>query len=91
MLSENDYNILKQYETQLKTSQVGYIRGLYSKDIEILKDVCDRYGIKLTNKNCSSCVLGVMKQLSNLYFTYQQSIDLQPKLKIVTKKTKNKK
>lgn len=89
MLTENDYNTLKPYETQLRTSQVGYIRGLYSKDVEILKDVCDRYNIKLTNKNCSSCVLGAVKQLSNLYFTYQQSIDLKPNLK--TKKTKNKK
>ena len=89
MLLEIDYNILKQYETQLKTSQVGYIRGLYSKDVKIIKEVCSHYDIKLTNPNCSSCLLGVMKQLSNLYFTYQQSIDLQPKLK--TKKTKNKK
>ena len=71
MLNENDYNILKQYETQLRTSQVGYIRGLYSKDIEILKDICSHHNIKLTNKNCSSCVLGAVKQLSNLYFEYR--------------------
>ena len=88
-MTKEDFEILKQYESQLKTSQVGYIRGLYSKDVKILQEICSHYGIKLTNPNCSSCVLGVVKQISNLYFEYEQSINLKPKLK--TKKTKNKK
>lgn len=86
MLSENDYNILKKYETQLRTSQVGYIRGLYSQDVEILKEICDRYNIKLSNPNCSSCVLDAVKQLAKLYFEFEQMSILKPKT--VTKKTK---
>lgn len=87
MLTEIDYNTLKPYETQLKTSQVGYIRGLYSKDVKILRDVCSHYNIKLNNPNCSSCVLGAVKQLAKLYFEFEQMSIQKPKLK--TKKTNN--
>lgn len=86
MLSENDYNILKQYEPHLKTAQVGYIRGLYSKDVEILSSVYSELGYKLSNRNCSSCVLGMCKVLSNLYFEHTQNTNLKPIVK--TKKTK---
>lgn len=86
MLTENDYNTLKTYETQMKTAPLGYVRGLYSKDTKVLKEICSHYNIKLSNPNCASCVLGAIKQISNLYFEYQQRMNLQPKLK--TKKTK---
>lgn len=89
MLSENDYNILKSYEPHLKTAQVGYIRGLYSQDVKILQDVCSHYNIKLNNPNCSSCVLGAVKQLAKLYFEFEQMSIQKPKT--VTKKTKKQK
>ena len=73
----------------MKTAQAGYIRGLYSKDVETLSSVYSELGYKLSNRNCSSCILGMCKVLSNCYFEYKQSINLKPELK--TKKTKNKK
>lgn len=100
MLKQEHYNTLKSYETQMKTAPLGYVRGLYSKDVKILKEICSHYNIKLSNTNCASCVLGACKQLSKLYFEYQQSCrpsvlhyqqtnTQTPKLK--TKKTKIKK
>lgn len=89
MLNENQYKILQEYDNQMKTAQVDYTRGLYSKDVERLSTIYSELGYKLSNKNCSSCVLGMCKVLSNYYFEYQQSINLKPKT--VTKKTKNKK
>jgi hypothetical protein len=86
MLTQEHYNILLQYETQMKTAPLGYIRGLYSKDTKVLKEICSHYNIKLSNLNCASCVLGACKQLSKLFFEYKQINTQNPKLK--TKKTK---
>ena len=89
MLSETQYKILQEYDNQMRTSQVNYVRGLYTKDVERLSTIYSELGYKLSNKNCSSCVLGMCKVLSNLYFEYTQNTNLKPKT--VTKKTKNKK
>lgn len=86
-LTPEHFTVLQKYESQMKTAPLGYIRGLYNANTLELAQIGSHYGITLDNPNCGSCVLSICKQLSKLYFEYQQTNTQPPKLK--TKKTKN--
>lgn len=65
--SNEELNILSKYELNFKQAANGYIRGIYTKDLEVLIPIANKYKITLSNKSCGSCVLGFMKSLGKVY------------------------
>lgn len=67
-LNKSDKKILKQYEIHLKRALDGYVRGLYTTDIDVLAPIYAKFGYHLENKHCSSCVLGMLQFLANKFY-----------------------
>lgn len=68
VLSKSDIKTLKGYETHLKRAKDGYVRGIYSSDIDVLEPIYNRLGYHLENRHCAPCVLGMLRLLSEIYF-----------------------
>jgi hypothetical protein len=68
-LNKSDINTLKRYEIHLKRAKDGYVRGLYSVDLDVLEPIYAKFGMHLENRHCSTCVLGMLKFLENKYNT----------------------
>lgn len=66
-LNKNDRAILKQYEVHLQRAKDGYVRGIYSTDLDILEPIYSKFGLHLENNHCSTCVLSMLKFLENKY------------------------
>lgn len=67
-LSKSDKMTLKQYETHLQRARDGYVKGIYTSDINNLEPIYNKLGHHLENRHCSSCVLGMIKTLAEIYF-----------------------
>lgn len=66
-LSKNDIKTLKEYEIHLKRAKDGYVRGIYNSDLDRLEPIYNRLGQHLENRHCATCVLGMLKYLSDQY------------------------
>ena len=71
-INSDEFTILSQYEKNFNQARSDYLRGIYSRDIEIVKPIYERIGYKLTNPNCGGCVLNMFKQLSKEYEIYKE-------------------
>ena len=67
-LTKKDRTVLEQYEVHLKRAKDGYVRGIYSTDLDVLSPLYAKFGLHLENKNCSTCVLGMLQFLANKYY-----------------------
>lgn len=67
-LSKGDIKTLSQYEIHLKRAKDGYVKSIYTSDLNILEPIYNRLGHHLENRNCATCVLGMMTLLANEYF-----------------------
>ena len=72
MINKEQYQILSQYETHFRTSKHGYIRGVYSSDVITVTPIYNSLGHKLSNPNCSDCVLAMFKILGEEYEKYNK-------------------
>lgn len=66
-LNKSDKAILSKYEIHLERAKNGYVRGLYSTDLDVLEPIYAKFGLHLENRHCSTCVLCMMKFLENKY------------------------
>lgn len=66
-LSKNDIKILKNYEIHLQRAMDGYVRGIYTTDLNKLEPIYNKLGHKLENRNCATCVLSMLTCLANEY------------------------
>lgn len=78
MLKKKDVLVLEPYKKHFNTAHSGYIRGLYSKDINIIKSVYELYGNKLTNSRCSTCILNMCKWCYNEINKYNERYGRKP-------------
>jgi hypothetical protein len=69
VLSKQDTNTLKEYEIHLRRAKDGYVRGIYTSDLNRLEPIYNKLGQQLENRHCASCVLGMLTFLANEYFT----------------------
>lgn len=67
-LSKSEINTLKEYEIHLKRAKDGYVRGIYTTDLNRLEPIYNKLGQRLENRSCSTCVLGMLVYLSEIYF-----------------------
>lgn len=70
MMTKEQYNILKQYEKHFSTARYGYVRGIYSSDIQLVSPIYAQLGYKLSNPNCGECILVMFKNLGIEYNKY---------------------
>lgn len=68
VLSKQEKATLKEYEQHLKRAKDGYVRGIYTTDLNRLEPIYNRLGQQLENRHCSTCVLGMLQYLSSIYF-----------------------
>lgn len=71
-LTKTDRKTLQQYEVHLKRALDGYVRGIYDHDLNILTPIYSKFGYQLDNRNCSTCVLGMIRFLANKFYDYEQ-------------------
>lgn len=67
-LSKSETNTLKEYETHLKRAKDGYVRGIYTTDLNRLEPIYIKLGQRLENRSCSTCVLGMLNYLADVYY-----------------------
>ena len=72
-LNKNELDILKRCERVFKTAKNGFIRGVYSSDINTVSPIYSKLGYALSNPSCNECVLLMFKQLGNIYFSNGES------------------
>lgn len=68
-LSKTDIKTLSQYEVHLKRATDGYVKGIYTSDLNNLEPIYNRLGHTLENRHCATCVLGMMTVLANAYYS----------------------
>lgn len=66
-LSKKDRTVLEEYKVHLTRARDGYVRGIYSTDIDVLTPIYAKFGLHLENKHCSTCVLNMLQFLANKY------------------------
>lgn len=66
-LDKADINLLTKYTQHFNRATKGYMSGLYSADIIQLSIVYSKAGFHLHNRNCSSCLLSMLKKLGEIY------------------------
>lgn len=67
-LSKSEIKILKEYEVHFNRAKNGYLRAFYSSDINKLEPIYNKLGQRLENRNCATCVLGMLTYLANIYY-----------------------
>jgi hypothetical protein len=70
MITKEQFKTLQPFERHLKTARLGYIRGVYHSDIQMVLPIYSKLGHKLTNPNCADCVLTMFKVLGDEYNKY---------------------
>lgn len=68
LLTKTEINTLKEYEPHFKRALDGYVRGIYTTDLNRLEPIYNKLGLQLENRNCSTCVLGMMQYLAKIHF-----------------------
>lgn len=66
-LNKTDKAILSKYEIHLQRAKDGYVRGVYSTDLDVLEPIYAKFGLHLDNRHCSTCVLSMLKFLEKQY------------------------
>lgn len=66
-LNKHDIKILKDYEIHLQRAKDGYVRGIYTTDLNKLEPIYNKLGHQLENRNCATCVLSMLTCLANEY------------------------
>ena len=66
-LSKSEIATLREYEIHLRRAKDGYVRGIYTPDLNKLEPIYNKLGQHLENRNCSACVLGMLTYLANIY------------------------
>ena len=67
-LTKKETDILKDYEVHLNRALDGYIRGIYTTDLNKIEPIYNRLGYRLENRSCANCVLGMLNHLAKIYF-----------------------
>ena len=70
-MTKEQYKILKPYEKHFLSAQNNYIHGVYHSDVVALLPIYNSIGGKLTNMNCSDCLLTMFKALGREYNKYK--------------------
>lgn len=68
VLSKTEIKTLSRYEVHLKRAMDGYVKGIYTSDLNVLEPIYNKLGHQLENRHCATCVLGMMTLLANEYF-----------------------
>lgn len=71
-MTKEQYKILKPYEKHFNTAKNSYIHGVYQSDISTLLPIYASLGGKLSNPNCSDCVLTMFRVLGREYEKYKK-------------------
>lgn len=74
-MTKTQYKTLKPYEKHFATAANNYIHGVYHSDIVILLPIYNTMGGKLTNMNCSDCILTMFKTLGREYNKYKKKYE----------------
>ena len=72
-LSKQEIATLKEYDIHLKRANDGYVRGIYTTDLNRLEPIYNKLGQRLENRSCSTCVLGMLQYLANVYYTLSET------------------
>ena len=67
-LTKGEISILKDYEVHLNRALDGYVRGIYTTDLNKIEPIYNRLGYRLENRSCANCVLGMLNHLAKIYF-----------------------
>lgn len=67
-LTKSEISTLEKYETHMKRARDGYVRGIYTTDLNVLEPIYNKLGHRLENRSCATCVLAMLKTLANQYF-----------------------
>ena len=67
-LNKADIKTLKEYEVHLNRAIDGYVRGIYTTDLNRLEPIYNALGQRLENRSCATCVLGMLRYLADAYF-----------------------
>ena len=67
-LTKKETDILKDYEVHLNRALDGYVRGIYTTDLNKIEPIYNRLGYRLENRSCANCVLGMLNHLAKIYF-----------------------
>lgn len=66
-LTKQDISTLKDYEIHLRRAKDGYVRGIYTTDLNRLEPIYNKLGQQLENRGCATCVLGMLLFLADEY------------------------
>jgi hypothetical protein len=69
-LTKAQYDTLTKYKEQMEQSEHNYTKGIYKNDIEVLKEIYESFGYKLTSGACGGCILNMLKTLNKFYKEY---------------------
>ena len=72
-LSKTDNSTLKEYEVHLRRAKDGYVRGIYTTDLNRLEPIYNKLGQRLENRSCSTCVLGMLQYLADVYYSLNKA------------------
>lgn len=72
-LSKTDNSTLKEYEVHLRRAKDGYVRGIYTTDLNRLEPIYNKLGQRLENRSCSTCVLGMLQYLADVYYSLNKT------------------
>lgn len=66
-LTKAQYTALEPFQNHFATAKGNYLRGLYSRDVIVLKGIYEALGYRLENESCGSCVLTMVKILGEIF------------------------
>lgn len=70
-IKKEQFEILKPYEQHFETAKGDYVRGLYSRDVDVMRGVYAQLGYHLESVSCPVCVLTMVKVLGEQYYLYK--------------------
>lgn len=65
-LDKSDISLLKKHEQHFRRAEKGYMSGIYSTDVIQLSIVYSKAGFHLNNRNCSGCLLAMLRKLGEI-------------------------
>lgn len=69
-LTKKQFERIKQFSNHFETIRGDYVRGLYDRDVEIMKGVYSELGYRLESSTCSACVMAMVRLLAEQYYLY---------------------
>lgn len=71
VLKKEQFELLRPYEQHFETAKGDYVRGLYSRDVDVMRGVYAQLGYHLESTSCPTCVLTMVKVLGENYYLYK--------------------